>query len=94
MDVTNDSASKRRSNVRIRFWFQAALGGVFTGIFILTIAVPAWTEEVFGVDPDGGSGALEWLVVAVCAVAVVASLGLARTEWRRALRPPRITATD
>lgn len=61
MDVTNDPASKLRSNGRVRFWFQVAL---------------------------------EWLVVAVCAVAAVASLGLARAEWRRALRPPAIIATD
>ena len=91
--MSNES-SKARPNVRARFWFQAAFGMIFTALLILTIAVPDLVEEVFRVNPDGGNGALEWFIVAVCGVAAVVSVGLARAEWRRAPRPPSVMATD
>ena len=84
----------RRPNLRARFWMQVTLGILFAGLFVVTVAVPDWIEEVFGVEPDGGSGALEWVVVAGCGVAAIASLGLAGMEWRRAGRAPSIIVTE
>ena len=46
----------------------------------MTVAQPDWIEAVFGVDPDRHSGAVEWVVVAGCAVATVALIALTRRE--------------
>lgn len=53
---------------------------------ILTAIVPSWIETVFNIDPDGGDGALEWLIVAaLVGLAVVCELGLrAKLRARRA----------
>jgi hypothetical protein len=54
-----------------------------TALFVVTLVSRDWIEEVFGVEPDAGSGALEWAIVAGLAILTIA-LGLgARHEWRR-----------
>jgi hypothetical protein len=56
------------------------IGAAVTGLAAaITAIVPDWIEEVFHVDPDSGSGALEWLIVAALALATVALSALA---WR------------
>lgn len=54
-----------------RWRVEYALTGVFVAFAALTAAAPQWIELVFKVDPDAGSGALEWVLVAVFAVAAV-----------------------
>ncbi|MCX5214587.1 ABC transporter permease [Kitasatospora sp. NBC_00240] len=72
-----------RSPVRPRFWLEIALGSFSGLLFLVTLVWPDWIELLLGLDPDAGSGAAEWLIVAVTATAtVVCALG-ARTEWRR-----------
>jgi hypothetical protein len=70
--------------VRARFWLEAILSVLTTGLFVLTLVSRDWIERVFHVEPDGGSGALEWLIVAVLLVVSIALIVAARTEWRRA----------
>lgn len=69
---------------------ETALVLLFAGLATVTAFWPAWIETVFRVDPDGGGGAAEWLVVAVPGVAAIAAfiLDLSRTE-RGACRVPR-----
>jgi hypothetical protein len=57
---------------RRRFRTEIALGGGSLVLLALTVLWPDWIELAFGVDPDGGSGALEWALVAlaVCAAAL------------------------
>jgi Na+-driven multidrug efflux pump len=72
-----------------RLWTEALLGGVSLALCVLSLAWPEWIEEIFGVDPDAGSGATEWLATVGFAVAAVALSLLARRDWRRArVAPP------
>lgn len=69
--------------IRRRFWLEVGLAVLTACLFVLTLISRAWIEELFGVDPDSGSGALEWAIVVALAVATVALTVLARVEWRR-----------
>lgn len=74
----------RRPPVRARFWVESAIAGLLTLAVLLTFAWPEWIEEAFGVDPDGGSGALEWALVGIGLVLALLLALVARAEWRRA----------
>jgi hypothetical protein len=73
-----------RRAVRIRFWIEAVLALLTAGLFILTLISHEWIEVIFGVDPDGGDGSLEWAIVGILLVATIVLSWLARVEWRRA----------
>jgi hypothetical protein len=68
--------------LRGRFWLELALAAIAVVLFVLTLVRHDWIEA-FGIEPDGGNGSLEWVVVGVFAVAAVVCGGLARAEWRR-----------
>ena len=69
---------------------QAEIGlATATGFLtIVTLISREWIEIVFGVDLDQGSGAVEWFVVGVLALATLIFGLMARSEWRR----PRLSA--
>jgi hypothetical protein len=67
-----------------RFWVESAVTFGTLCLLVVTLASRDWIETVFKVDPDHGSGALEWLIVAACAAVTVSCASLARREWRRA----------
>jgi hypothetical protein len=69
--------------VRLRFWIELGLGVASGLLFVLTLATREWIELVFGVDPDNGSGMLEWLIVTLLALLTVGFGALARRERRR-----------
>jgi hypothetical protein len=67
---------------KLRFWTELSLASASGGLCILTLVWHEWIELLFGVDPDGGDGSLEWAIVAASfAVAVTLSI-FARIEWR------------
>lgn len=70
----------------IRLGLQAALTALFGVLAVLTLVKPDWIEWAFKIDPDRGSGALEWVIVIVLAVGCVAS-GVATGITWRGLRP-------
>ena len=72
------------NNLRARFWVEAVLGSITLALLVLTLAWKDWIEVLFGVDPDHHNGAVEWAIVAVCAVATVACGSLAGSEFHRA----------
>ena len=68
---------------RRQFWSQMAVALASAGVFAVTLVWHGWIEIVFRLDPDHGTGWLEWLIVGTAFVATVAfSLGASRT-WRR-----------
>ena len=73
------------------FWIELGLAVSSGCLLVLTLVTREWIELLFGVDPDGGSGALEWLIVACLAMLTLMFSVLARREHRRltsALSPP------
>jgi hypothetical protein len=65
-----------------RFWVEL-ISGSFLGLLVIaTAAWHDWIELVFGVDPDHGSGAVEWVFVGVLIVSTLVLLTLARRNWR------------
>jgi hypothetical protein len=70
--------------LRRRFWVEVSLATATGALALLTAVWRDWIEVVLRIDPDGGSGAVEWLVV-VALTAVCGTLVLgARLELRRA----------
>lgn len=56
-----------------RYRMEIALGAACLVLLVLTAAWPDWIEAVFGFEPDGGNGALEWglvMLLAACAFAL------------------------
>ena len=71
--------------VRARFWLEAVCATLGAVLFAVTLISREWIEVIFGVEPDGGSGAAEFAIAfGLLAVAAVSSV-LAIREWRRPL---------
>jgi hypothetical protein len=69
--------------LRRRLRVEVVLAVVSAALCILTFAFPEWIEESTGLQPDAGSGALEWVVAVVFLVAALVSAMLARRDYRR-----------
>lgn len=74
-------SSARRLRARARF--EAALAVAALLLAALTLIEPEWIERVFAIDPDEGSGALEWIVVGVLVLLALASAVGARRDRQR-----------
>jgi hypothetical protein len=58
--------------MRRTVWTESVLAAVTAVLAVVTAVDAEWVEWLFGVDPDGGSGALEvGLVLALAAVSLV-----------------------
>ena len=84
-DLTSERLGEERSvhRVRARLWVEAILGAMCLFLAALTLITRECIEELFGVDPDGGNGSLEWLIVAGLGLAAFVAGAMARSEWRR-----------
>jgi hypothetical protein len=74
-----------RSKRRTRFWVEVAVTAVSATLLVVTLLWSDWIEVVFGFDPDGGDGSLEWLVAAMLMSSTFLFVLLARAEMRRAV---------
>lgn len=75
-------------HLRLRFWLELSVAVANVGLLTLTILWPQWIESIFHIDPDAGSGALEWLIVGVTLAISATCFFLARMEWRRKSTQP------
>lgn len=73
-----------RKALRGRFWLETGMAIVTAILFVVTLAWQDWIEVIFNVDPDQGSGTLEWLIVGILLAVTIALCLLARYEWRKA----------
>jgi hypothetical protein len=73
--------------IRRRYWFELCLAVLAGALAVLTLVNREWIEVAFGVDPDQGSGALEWGIVFALAGIAVISAFVARGERRRVAAP-------
>jgi hypothetical protein len=69
--------------MRLQFWGALVGGGLSAALAVVTLISREWIEFLFGVDPDGGNGGLEWAIVMATAVIAVACYWWARVEWKR-----------
>jgi hypothetical protein len=68
-----------------RWLIGAGAAVVVTLMAIITSLRRDWIEVAIRIDPDGGSGSLEWVMVGALALALVAVVCLAR-RWQYAAR--------
>ncbi len=66
-----------------RIFAESTLAIAAAVLAVVTAVNAEWIEWLTGLDPDGGSGALEWTLVGVFAVGAVLAGGLARRDLRR-----------
>jgi len=69
--------------LRRRLRIEVVLAVISATLCVLTLVFPEWIEELTGLEPDAGSGALEWIIAGVFLIAAVVSGVLARLDYRR-----------
>jgi hypothetical protein len=69
--------------LRRRLRIEVVLAVSSAALCILTLVTPEWIEALTGLEPDSGSGALEWVIAGIFLVAAVVSAVLARRDYRR-----------
>jgi hypothetical protein len=67
---------------RKRLRFEIGLAIISGLLFLITLVSNEWIEIVFGVDPDGGDGSLEWLITLSTAIIAIIAIILVRSDWR------------
>jgi hypothetical protein len=71
-----------KERLRTRFWVEAGFATLSLIFAVITLFWTEWIEFIFHVDPDGGSGALEWaFTFGLLAIAIIIAV-VARSEWR------------
>jgi hypothetical protein len=63
-----------KSPAKLSLWLP--LAGVSAAVALVTAVAPHWLETIFGLDPDGGNGSTELLIV-------IASSAVSLLSWVR-----------
>jgi hypothetical protein len=70
-------------SLTLRYRIEVGLAVLAALACVVTLISHDWIETVFRVDPDHGSGWLEWLIVAVLALGSAGAGLRARADLRR-----------
>ena len=70
--------------MRLQFWAALVAGGLSAVLAVVTLVSPEWIEFLFGVDPAGGNGGLEWIIVGAAAAIGIVCFWWAGVEWKHA----------
>lgn len=70
-----------QTRLRIRTGLEAALALIGLAAAALTVINAEWIEALTGLEPDAGSGALEWAIAFGFLVAGAVLAILARRDW-------------
>jgi hypothetical protein len=73
-----------RRHLPARFWIETVTAVIGTLLFALTLITREWFEALTGIDPDGGSGALEFALAFGLLIVSVVSVWAAQRSFRRA----------
>jgi hypothetical protein len=68
---------------RWRLWLEAGATILAVLFTLVTIAMPAWLEFLFGLDPDNGEGWVEFGVTLALGGVALISATLAVRDYRR-----------
>lgn len=74
-----------KRELRAIFWWEAVCAIGSAVLFVVTLFNREWIEIVFNVEPDGGSGTMEWATVSILAALTLLSVTLVGREWRRSV---------
>jgi hypothetical protein len=64
-------------------WLETVMGLITGVLFLLTLVHANWLEAL-GIDPDGGNGSVERMIIGGLALATIALLSLASYQWGKA----------
>jgi cell shape-determining protein MreD len=59
------TAATDEARLARRYRLQMVLAAASVILMIVTAVLPMWIEQLTGLEPDGGSGELEWLFALV-----------------------------
>jgi hypothetical protein len=69
----------------IRARLELGLSAVFAVLAVVSLIWPTWIESLTGLEPDKGSGEVEWWIVVILGLATI-GLGLLGGRDRAAAR--------
>jgi uncharacterized membrane protein YdcZ (DUF606 family) len=79
-----DMEDHHMKSFRRRMWIEIGLAIGSVILLVLTLLNGEWIEELFGVEPDAGSGILEWALTLGLLGATIVLGSMARGNARRA----------
>jgi uncharacterized membrane protein YdcZ (DUF606 family) len=79
-----DMEDHHMKSSRRRMWIEIGLAIGSVILLVLTLVNGEWIEELFGVEPDAGSGILEWALTLGLLGATIVLGSMARGNARRA----------
>ena len=80
MTATEHEGEKMTQKRTTRFWIEAWVAAASGLLCVATLLQRDWIELVFRVDPDQGSGTLEWSIVVFVAINPAIRCSVARAR--------------